>query len=179
MVRRVVRRRHVPQSALIVPVPSAEHAVAKWRARHDPSAALGMPAHVTVLYPFLTSHAITPAVERDVESVLSSFSAFDFRLTKLDRFPGVLYLEPEPAEPFRRLTSALHERWPEHPPYGGAFNAVVPHVTVIQGPEPPEAVRELEEAAPIEAHAEEVWLMAERGNRWSLVKRFPLRNSAG
>ena len=155
--------RDLPQSALIVPVPSAEPAVAKWRARHDPSAALGMPAHVTVLYPFLAPQAITPAVERDLESVLSPFSTLSTSGSPgWIAFHGVLYLEPEPAEPFRELTSALHERWPDHPPYGGAFETVVPHVTVVQGPEPPEVERELEQAAPIEAEAREVWLMAER-----------------
>lgn len=171
---RLLRRSRGPHSALIVPVPSAEPAVAKWRARHDPTAALGMPAHVTLLYPFLAPQAITSSVERDLESVLSSFSAFAFKLTGINRFPGVVYLELEPAEPFRALTSALHERWPDRPPYGGAFKTVVPHVTVIHGPEPPDVERALNEAAPIDAEASEVWLMAERGHRWLVLRRFPL-----
>jgi 2'-5' RNA ligase len=179
LARRVLQRSRPPQTALIVPVPSAEPAVAKWRARHDPSAPLGMPAHVTVLYPFLATEAITPSVERDLESVLSPFPAFEFKLVGVDRFPGVLYLAPEPAEPFTRLTAALYERWPDHPPYGGTFDEVVPHVTVIQGNEPPEAERELEQATAIDAEAKEVWLMAERGHRWSLLRRFPLRPRAG
>ena len=99
LVRTLIRRRP-PQSALIVPVPSAEPAVAKWRARHDPSAAFGMPAHVTVLYPFLAPDAITQAVERDLESVLSPHPAFPFRLVGVDRFDGVLYLEPSRPSPF-------------------------------------------------------------------------------
>jgi 2'-5' RNA ligase len=179
LARRLVRRQRRPQSALIVPVPTAEPAVAKWRARHDPSAALGMPAHVTVLYPFLTPDAITHAVEQDLESVLSPYPAFPFRLVGVDRFPGVLYLATEPAEPFRELTAALHERWPDHPPYGGAFEKVVPHVTVVQTSEPPEVVPELEKAVPIEAEATEVWLMAERHHYWSLLRRFPLAPPAG
>jgi 2'-5' RNA ligase len=173
------RQRRRPQSALIVPVPSAEPAVAKWRARHDPSAAFGMPAHVTVLYPFLAPDHLTHAVERDLESVLKSYPAFPFRLVGVDRFPGVLYLTTEPAEPFRQLAAALQERWPDHPPYGGAFETVVPHVTVIQGSEPPEAASELEQATPIEAEATEVWLMAERHNYWTVLERFPLAPRTG
>jgi hypothetical protein len=138
-----------------------------------------MPAHVTVLYPFLDPNAITLSVEQDLESVLRPFSPFTFRLVGVDRFPGVLYLAPQPTEPFRDLTAALHERWPEHPPYGGAFEAVIPHVTVIHGSEPPEAERELKQAAPIEAKATEVWLMAESGRRWSVRRRFPLGPPAG
>ena len=177
--RRLVRRPLRPETALIVPVPSAEAAVAKWRARHDPSAAFGMPAHVTVLYPFLAPDAITQTVERELESVLCPYPAFPFRLVGVDRFPGVLYLATEPAEPFRELTAALHDRWPDHPPYGGAFDSVVPHVTVVHGSEPPEVASELEEAAPIEAEATEVWLMAELHNYWSLLRRFPLAPRAG
>jgi 2'-5' RNA ligase len=173
-VRRLIRRRQPRHSALIVPVPAAEPAVSKWRARHDPSAAFGMPAHVTVLYPFIAPDAITHSVERDLESVIGQHPAFPFGLVGVDRFPGILYLAPEPAEPFRDLTAALYERWPDHPPYGGAFGEVVPHVTVVQGSEPPEVAPELEQAAPIEAEATEVWLMAERHNYWSLLKKFPL-----
>jgi 2'-5' RNA ligase len=179
LARRLTRRTRPALTALIVPVPSAEPAVSKWRARHDPSAALGMPAHVTVLYPFLKPAAITHAVERELESVLSPFPAFEFKLVGVDRFPGILYLAPEPSEPFVRLTRALCERWPDHPPYNGDFDEVVPHVTVIQGDEPPEAAGELEQATAIDAEAKEVWLMAERGHSWSLLRRFPLQPRPG
>ena len=133
-----------------------------------------MPAHVTILYPFLAPEAITPSVEHDLESVLSPFRAFAFRLVGVDRFSGVLYLKPEPADPFRALTSAVHDRWPDHPPYGGDFKTVIPHVTVVQGSEPPNVGAELEAAAPIEAEATEVWLMVESGQAWVLRKRFQL-----
>ena len=49
------------QSALLVPVPAAEPAVAEHRARLDGSARDGVPAHLTVLYPFLP-----PALVDDV-----------------------------------------------------------------------------------------------------------------
>ena len=41
------------QTALVVAVPSAEPVVARLRASYDVAAAYGVPAHVTVLYPFL------------------------------------------------------------------------------------------------------------------------------
>jgi 2'-5' RNA ligase len=137
-----------------------------------------MPAHVTILFPFLAPDALTPSVEEDLESVLSPFMAFGFRLVAVDRFPKVLYLAPEPADRFRELTAAIQERWPDHPPYGGAFEAVVPHVTVVQGAEPPGVQQELEQAVPIEAEATEVWLMAEKHRRWLVCSRFPLRRPA-
>jgi hypothetical protein len=41
------------QSALIVTVPAAEEAVGPHRAHFDKAAAWGVPAHVTILYPFM------------------------------------------------------------------------------------------------------------------------------
>lgn len=46
------------------------------------------------------------------------------------RFPGTLYLAPEPAAPFARLTQRLWDAWPEHPPYDGIHEEVVSHLTV-------------------------------------------------
>jgi hypothetical protein len=42
----------VGRTALIVAVEEAEIAVSELRLRYDPSASLGVPAHVTVLFPF-------------------------------------------------------------------------------------------------------------------------------
>jgi 2'-5' RNA ligase superfamily protein len=133
-----------------------------------------MPAHVTILYPFLSPNGIAPSVDHDLGLTVGAFPPFVFRLVRVERFPGVLFLEPDPAGPFVELTSAVHARWPDHPPYGGAFDRVIPHLTVVQGPEPPGLVHELEKALPIESEASEICLMVQRRGKWSLVKRFPL-----
>jgi hypothetical protein len=41
------------ESALVVLVPEAEPLVGPFRERYDPSASAGMPAHITINYPFL------------------------------------------------------------------------------------------------------------------------------
>ena len=41
------------ETALVVLVPEAEAIVGRLRQRYDPSAAVGMPAHITINYPFL------------------------------------------------------------------------------------------------------------------------------
>ena len=41
------------ESAPVILVPEAEAIVGRWRQRYDPSAAVGMPAHITLNYPFL------------------------------------------------------------------------------------------------------------------------------
>lgn len=44
--------------------------------------------------------------------------------------PGVVYLAPKPAALFIAFTQAVVERWPEHQPYGGAYEEIIPHLTV-------------------------------------------------
>jgi hypothetical protein len=44
----------------------------------------------------------------------------------------VLWLDPEPAQPFRQLTAAVWRAFPQHPPYGGAYDDVVPHLTIAE-----------------------------------------------
>src|SRR3989442_1054852 len=77
--------------------------------------------------------------EDGLEELFAGFEPFDFALTEVRRWPGVLWLAPEPAEPFVALTSALAARYPEHPPYEGEHDVVIPHLTVGHHEEvPPE-----------------------------------------
>ena len=85
----------------------------------------GMPPHVTLLVP-------SPGDADAVAEVLARFRPFDVAFERLDRFPGTLWLAPEPAQPFIRMTEALVARFPEYAPYGGAFAQIVPHLTVAQ-----------------------------------------------
>jgi 2'-5' RNA ligase len=164
-------------SALIVPVPWAEPAVDRWRALYDGSAADGMPAHVTVLYPFLPSRAIETSVETALRSVLAAYPPFRFSLTRVERFPSVLYLVPEPGESFLSITASIWARWPDYPPYRGAYEATVPHLTVATGSEAPGLAEELERALPIQGEVGEVCLMTKaNGGMWSVRSRLPLGN---
>lgn len=165
------------ESALVVPVPLAEPVVGSWRDRLDPSAARGVPAHVTVLYPFVPPDAIDDDVEARVAAVVGRFAAFPVRFAAIGRFPGVVYLEPDPAEPFVALTAAITSEWPSHPPYGGRFDTVVPHLTVAHGKEPRGLARELARSLPLDTTAEEVWLLEQHGTsgRWRTRARFGLK----
>ena len=71
------------ESALLVPVPAAEAAVAGHRARLDLSARQGVPAHITVLYPFLPADELTDAVLESVRVLTAGIQAFDFTLDRV------------------------------------------------------------------------------------------------
>ena len=132
------------QTAIIVRVPEAEPYVAHLREQFDPSAKLGVPAHITLLYPFMSPERITEAVIDQVRAVASTASPFAFRLTNVRRFPGALYLAPDPAAPFIALTKGLVHQFPEFPPYSGQYDAIVPHLTVVKGGESEQSVAEAE-----------------------------------
>ena len=95
---------------------------------------------------------------------------------ELARFPGVLYLDPEPASGFQRLTAAIVERWPDAPPYGGAFEEVIPHLTVAHGKseyELHDIEVKLRKRLPLESRLVEACLFVFDGERWQLQERLP------
>lgn len=169
------------QSAFIVRVPEAEPFVGSLRERLDPSALLGVPAHITLLYPFMAPELITAADLEQVRGVVAHAQAFAFRLVRTGRFPGCLYLAPEPAAPFIALTLALSERFPAFQPYGGQYQAVVPHLTVAQAGEAELAAAAAEllaglpmPAQAIAAQCREFVLIENASGRWRPMAQFAL-----
>jgi 2'-5' RNA ligase len=170
------------ESALVALVPEAERLIGACRLAHDPSAALGVPAHVTVLYPFKTPEAISSNDLAALQALFAAQPAFDMTLAELRQFPGVLYLAPEPAEPFAVLTSAVVARYPDWPPYGGAVAEVIPHLTLAQVDDPAQ-LDEIEAAfltrcegnLPIRTRVEAVVLMDNRSGLWRVRETFPLK----
>lgn len=170
-------RSQAGQTALIVRIPAAESAVRGWRERFDPSARAGVPAHVTVLFPFLDERRIDECVCSALTEVLGSQSAFDVRFHSFGRFPAVLYLAPEPAVELRRLTEVIAVHWPEAPPYGGQFTEIVPHLTVAEGQDDAvldEIEADLRSKLPFTSRVSSVDLMVHDGVKWQERVSFPL-----
>ncbi len=120
-------------TAVIAPVVEADSLVGDYRQRLDAAAGWGVPAHVTVLYPFVEPMALDGFVLATLRAAAASVDAFTCRFRRTRWFDeDVLWLDPEPAEPFRELTAAVSEAFPQHPPYGGAHADVVPHLTVAE-----------------------------------------------
>jgi 2'-5' RNA ligase len=167
-------------SALYVTIDAADRVVGDLRRRWDP-AGLAVPAHVTVLFPFLAPAAIDARVEAALEEIVASVPAFDVEFARVGRFPDVVWLAPEPAAPFARLTEAITAMWPDHPPYGGAFEEVVHHLTVADGA-PSEVLDQLEAtlrgSLPIGARVTEVRHSVRERGTWSVRGRYALGGGA-
>lgn len=148
------------------------------RQRQDPMAHAGVPAHVTLLFPFLATEALTPAVRRRLARVASKVHPFWVRFGRTSRFPGVLWLAPEPAEPFVDLSERLAAAFPDHPPYEGAHPDIVPHLTLAFGEE--RVLDRLERKAArggirFRRRVDAIEVIAEDGaGRWHARWRLPL-----
>lgn len=171
------------RSVVLVPAPEAEDAVGAHRLWNDPSAAKGMPAHVTLLFPFVPAEQIDTGVLTALAEITAARAPFAYTLTGFGRFDDrVLWLRPQPAQPFVDLTHALAARFPHCPPYGGGYDEIVPHLTVSQigGTQAFDALEAtIEAAVPIRCRAAEAWVMEEGSDgMWSTRATFSFRGAA-
>jgi len=168
----------VRKSAVVIEVPEAAPFVDDWRRRYTEDAPLGVPAHVTLLTPFVPAERIDEEVEERLAALVGAEDPFDFVLRRTARFDEpLLYLPPEPAEPFVRLTEAIVAEWPEHPPYEGIHETVIPHLTVAQADHRvlDEIAETLEPQLPVEARASDASLLEEgEDGFWRRRRKFLL-----
>lgn len=172
------------RSGVIIEIPEAEPAVAEPRARLDQVAALGVPAHVTALFPFVAPEGINDRFLRRVSQVAAAVAPFDYRFATTAWFgQQVLYLAPDRAEPFCDLTERLWTAFPDCPPYAGQFTDVIPHLTIGEGATLQELLA-AEEAVRshgvVQGRAHRLTLMAEdETGCWSRLGFCPLGNNHG
>jgi 2'-5' RNA ligase len=168
------------ETAIAVPLPELAPAIDAIRLKHTKAGAEGVPPHVTLLVPFADSESLS---RRDLDvaaTIIGRFKAFDVRLETSRYFEAdesVLYLAPEPSEPFVRMIEALAEAFPTYPPYGGVHREHIPHVTVAVGDRVTLELleREIAPRLPLVARAEVAWLFQrDAEQRWHPREAFPL-----
>ena len=168
------------RSAVLVQIPEAEPVVGEWRMRYTLDAPAGIPAHVTILFPFFEP-ALVGKVKARLGEIIAGTPAFDVVFSQTARWPEILYLEPDPAEPFFTLTRALEKEWPDYPPYGGTHETIVPHLTVAESPDPAVLDRvaaSVQPGLPVKTLVREATLFVEdHAGRWHEDSRLPLGHS--
>jgi len=102
--------------------------------RHNTyAAAHGIPAHVTVLYPFLPADLLKPAIRDALARIAAAEHRFAVRFARVERWPEVVWLAPEPPAPFARLIEATCAAFPDYPPYGGTVPEPIAHLSIAEG----------------------------------------------
>lgn len=161
-------------------MPEAERHIARYRERFDPSARRNVPAHVTILYPFMPPDDVDDGVLAELASIASAVRCFEYRLVETRRFPVSLYLAPQPDDSFAALTAAVFRAFPDYPPFAGKFTTVVPHVTVAHADEAQLCEIEVElrialaAGSPLRARCSDMVLIENSSGRWEEMRCFPL-----
>ena len=170
-----------PRAALVVTVPEAEPLVGRFRSEYDPIASLGLPAHITINFPFVPGVDPTADTLARLQQIFAAAQPVSFTLDSIGRFPNVVYLAPTPSAPFVQLIEQIAQEFPESPPYEGQFDDITPHLTVGSSPDSDliESVeREFSDAAssylPINAVANHIWLIDDTSGRWEKRLSFSL-----
>ncbi|MYD53994.1 MAG: 2'-5' RNA ligase family protein [Chloroflexi bacterium] len=170
-----------PRAALVIIVPEAEPLVGDFRAKHDPIAALGLPAHITINFPFIPGVDPTADTLDRLRKTFAEAQPFAFTLDHIGRFPNVVYLAPTPSAPFVQLAERIADEFPESPPYGGQFDDITPHLTFAYSSDS-DTLDSVEQAfsetasahLPLNAAANQVWLMDDTSGRWHKRVSFSL-----
>lgn len=124
---------------------------------------------------------MTDPVLRALLEICGELPVLDVEFRQTARFPGVLFLDPEPSGGLRKLTAARVRRWPEAPPYGRAFAEITPHLTVAHGvgddvlPDLEDALRH---GLPLRTRLSEACLYTFDGAQWRLRERLPFAAGA-
>ncbi len=175
------------QTAVLALLPAADPVVGQHREHLDRAAAWGVPAHVTVIYPFVAPGDVDDELVARLGGAVGAVPAFDVTFPRTAWFgDDVLWLAPEPAQPFCDLTAAVFAAFPDHPPYGGAFDGSAPHLTVgerrladlaaLQ-----RAETDVCEHLPLTAHVDRVQLLAgsDAPGSWTVLRELPLSTPSG
>jgi hypothetical protein len=135
-----------------------------------------------LLYPFVEPEKIDESTLDALRECFAGFASIAFCLTAIRRFPvETLYLAPDPDEPFRKLTIAIWERFPDRPPYAGAHPDIVPHLSIGRFSDAEEMDRVAAEfaaalngAPAVRAYASTAVLIENTTGRWTTRCTFSL-----
>jgi 2'-5' RNA ligase len=163
-------------TGLVLLMPVTDRVVERWRQRYDPVASFGMPAHVTVVYPWKPAVDITAADHAALRRLSGSLPGIEVTFERFGRFERTLWLDPQPAGPIVDLVERVVTEWPEYPPFAGAFARVVPHLTLADGRDPEtltDVVADVEARLPLRESTRHLSLMRFDAGRWEVAAEFP------
>jgi 2'-5' RNA ligase len=168
----------IRESVIVVPVPAAESLVQKWRKKYDQVSLHGIPSHITILFPFKNPEIIDERIINSIRNLFSNIKRFEFSLIRINTFPDVVYLEPEPKEKFIELTKGIVNIFPENPWFERKFKEIKPHLTIGNKLHDLESTRteisqDIISKLPIKTLAIEAWLMESKDGEWSIKEKFP------
>lgn len=162
------------QTGLAIPVPAADALLELVESRHPGTVREGVPAHMSLLYPFVGVAELDDRVTHALSELVAEHEPMPVEFRECYRRGGFVALRPDPIEGLTELTRKTRVRWPDVVPYESAYGEVEPHLTVATRASEETAAmieREVADQLPISAELREVWLVVFEG-RWALRGRF-------
>ncbi|MFC4942655.1 2'-5' RNA ligase family protein [Pseudonocardia sp. GCM10023141] len=167
-------------SAVVVAIPEADPLVGPLRAELDPAAGWGVPAHVSVLVPFVPPADLDAEVLAALGAVVAGVPAFTATFAEI-AWVGetVVWLAPRPEEPFIALTRAVQDRFGLAAYEGRYGDEPVPHLTIGMDEPLPRleaAAAQVAAGLPLRAEIHSVRVITGRraADSWSTVAELAL-----
>lgn len=163
---------------MVLVVPPAEPVLTAVKQRYPEAVREGVPAHVSLLYPFLPADEIYDGVLNALSEIVATTEPLTVFFGECYRKDEFVALRPDPISGVRALGDAVQRRWPHLVPYAGRFGEPEPHVTVALHTTAERAFVVADEIVPphlpIEARLSDVWLVVYTGDRWTVRRKFAL-----
>jgi len=146
-------------------------------------ASAGLPAHLTMLYPFVTPERLTSSVRSTLQAVAVRHEPFPYAQVGRAIWPDALYVAVDPIEPFVALQTEVAAVFPAFPIYGAdtPFD-FVPHITIAERAAVGDQATLHSRAwasLPLRARASALEVIARvGGERWQTVWRISLGGQA-
>ena len=115
---------------IALPLPAHADLIQPFRQAHIATPATAVKMHITLVSPFVNGADLNEAHLARLAAFFAAAAPFNVMLAGFGRFPGVLYLTPEPTAPLLALTAALLRAFPGAAP---DFPEHVFHATLAQG----------------------------------------------
>lgn len=155
------------KTALVTLLPAAQHLLEVAATVNPALARPGIPAHATILYPFLPAAQLTATNAERLREVAASLPVVDVSLTEMVTERGFVAVAV-PA--LQQAMESVCAAWPELRPYDGRFGATPPvHVTVAMGASDQEVERIAAAVArmlPVRERIEAVQVVALTAEGW-------------
>lgn len=163
------------QSGLAIPVPEADKLLKVVASRFPEAVRKDVPAHVSVLYPFLPANVLDDRAISALSELFATQPVMTVKFAKCRRRGEFVYLRPDPVDGLDEVTKRVRRLWPDVVPYEGLYGEVEPHLTVALHTTQ-ERAEEIEheivpELLPLSAELREAWLVVFAG-QWALRERF-------
>lgn len=167
------------QTSVLLWLPELDRWIGQWR-QTVPAARRGVAPHISLLFPWVAPEPMPEHLAR-LEACLRGVAPFSVSFAHIGRFPGLLWLAPDPATEVRVLMRTIAQAFPETPPYSGKHPDPEPHLTVARGSEAELDVIEsglkalLPELVQVRHPVDRV-TVAQKGadGRWRVAYEFPL-----